>query len=349
MIILKILLWIFLVVLGVLLAAICYLVFSPIIYDILVKWDGERYICFSIHDLVHIVSGKVRYEARNGLTVNVKLFGIKEIINITPETDEEDAPSPEEEKEASPGKTETIKEGSESTDSSDTSNDIKGSEKALGFEVPENVYEVNFRETPQNAVGSEDKITINAKIDVSEETIEPKEDISKAADPTEHKTENPDDRAGDHKNKKENTSDAASKDDSPKQKDTENAPENDITGKFELLKSYLSEECISGIKYIISCVFVLLKKLIPHIKRIQGRYSLTSPDYTGQMFGLFCLMPVMYRKGNYIEPDFESEDLYFDGEIFAVGKIKLLWLISLVIKILINKNSRTIIFKVIGG
>lgn len=131
-----------------------------------------------------------------------------------------------------------------------------------------------------------------------------------------------------------------------KQDSTEEEPEKESKSG---LKDYLTKENLEAVKYILKVSAALIKKLLPHIQKIDGTYSLGAPDTTGKVFGVASLLPVMYRKGNRLQPDFESEDLYFDGLLMLNGKIKVSWFLGVVIKILLNKNSRTLVFKIIGG
>ena len=297
MIILKIIGISLLVILGLILLALLYMLFAPIGYDIVGRWNGSRYVRFRIHDLLRIVSGKIVYDMQSGLQVSVRLFGFKELAGGgEPEADEEVEALPEDISEDAE---------SESGQKRDEAAEIRG-EKVIGNH--------QISTSVDRDADIEDSVSGNEELDnvvIDDVETEPEADDREA-------------------------------DEEPPDDEKKKSP-------VALAKEYLTKQNIDAIKFMLGCMMGFIKRTLPHIKHIRGDYSLGSPDLTGQSYGLFACFPFMYKKGNYLNADFESGDLYFDGELIAKGRIKLCWLVGAFIRILLNKDSRTLIFKVIGG
>ena len=115
------------------------------------------------------------------------------------------------------------------------------------------------------------------------------------------------------------------------------------------IRDMLTRQNLEAVRFILMNLLGFIKRILPHIKRIRGEYSLGAPDLTGQSLGLFSCFPFMYRRGNSLRADFESEDIYFDGELEAKGRIRLSWLAGALLRIWFNKNARELVLKVIGG
>lgn len=90
-----------------------------------------------------------------------------------------------------------------------------------------------------------------------------------------------------------------------------------------------------------------LKKLIKSLRlNMRGTdldFSLGSPDTTGQVSGALALFPPIYDKKVRIIPDFNDENLYFDGDIFIKGKLQIIHVLIFGLVILFDSNTKRII------
>ena len=68
-------------------------------------------------------------------------------------------------------------------------------------------------------------------------------------------------------------------------------------------------------------LLILLRSFKPRRIKADLAFSLADPAFTGYLSGLLSMFPFFYRYPCHILPDFNSQDIYVEGEIFAKGKI----------------------------
>lgn len=83
-----------------------------------------------------------------------------------------------------------------------------------------------------------------------------------------------------------------------------------------------------------------LKVIQPKRLKLQGSFSTGSPDTTGLVLGVLAMFPVGYQYRWKIVPDFESEELYIDGQMDIKGHFCLFPILMILIRIVFDKNCR---------
>ena len=111
--------------------------------------------------------------------------------------------------------------------------------------------------------------------------------------------------------------------------------------KFQEVKEILSDEANQR---VVKKAFGELKYLFRHFKFRKIYTNLTfsfgDPAVTGQVLGLLCMIPVLYRYDFHLYPDFESENLYAEGRFQFSGKIRLIHLLVVVFRMIANHDVR---------
>ncbi|MGN0170247.1 MAG: DUF2953 domain-containing protein [Lachnospiraceae bacterium] len=98
--------------------------------------------------------------------------------------------------------------------------------------------------------------------------------------------------------------------------------------------------CVRQIKY-------LCKHYGPRKMKGNLRFSLGDPAYTGVALGLVSMFPFVYTKDFQLHPDFQSESVYFRGNLSLSGRLRLIHLLRSFIRLFMNKTIRSFINK--GG
>ena len=98
---------------------------------------------------------------------------------------------------------------------------------------------------------------------------------------------------------------------------------------------------------LISAVWVKLQVFLLHIRprKLSGnlRFGLSNPADTGQILGVIAMVPLFYQTELQIEPDFEAEDNYIQGQVYVKGHICCIHLVILIIRLLRDEKIRTLI------
>ena len=85
-------------------------------------------------------------------------------------------------------------------------------------------------------------------------------------------------------------------------------------------------------------VWELLKYIWPTSIRGQIIFGTGDPATTGQIIGGISMLPLVYKKGLAIRPDFEEQCLR--GEGTAKGRIRLVYLVRVAIRLYFDKEVR---------
>lgn len=105
-------------------------------------------------------------------------------------------------------------------------------------------------------------------------------------------------------------------------------------------------------RYAVGRVWAELLKMIrsyrPRKLRADLSFSLADPALTGQAVGLVSLLPWIYRYPCRIVPDFTSEQLYLEGEIFAQGKIRVSVFALATLRLLRDKKIMQVVRRLLG-
>ena len=117
-----------------------------------------------------------------------------------------------------------------------------------------------------------------------------------------------------------------------------------LKDRFLAIKNKINKNNLDAIKHIARCIGKFIKRIKPCIDYADCDYSLGSPDTTGMSYGIISILPGSHKKDIRICPDFNSDTTYFYGEISLKGNIQILNAVSLLVRILIDKNCRQLIF-----
>lgn len=98
---------------------------------------------------------------------------------------------------------------------------------------------------------------------------------------------------------------------------------------------------------LIPAIWVKLKVFLLHIRPrvLQGhlKFGLSNPADTGQVLGGIAMVPLFYQTELQIEPDFEAEDNYIQGQVYSRGHMCCIHLVILIIRLLRDKKIRSMI------
>lgn len=112
---------------------------------------------------------------------------------------------------------------------------------------------------------------------------------------------------------------------------------------FAFIKQQLTDE---NNHYVVKKVWVELGYLLKHfgLRKIQTDlvFSAGDPALTGQVLGVLCIMPVLYRYEFGLVPDFDSEEVYLKGEFLAAGRIRLIHVLITALRLILDKKIRLV-------
>ena len=87
----------------------------------------------------------------------------------------------------------------------------------------------------------------------------------------------------------------------------------------------------------------MMKHLKPKKLKADFTFSTGDPATTGQVLGILCMFPVMYRYDMHVSPDFVEEKFYVKGTFWVKGQIRLIHMVVVLIRLLKDKNVRKLI------
>ncbi len=97
-------------------------------------------------------------------------------------------------------------------------------------------------------------------------------------------------------------------------------------------------------------IFRELRYLLRHsgFRRIQTNltFSLWEPSATGQLLGVLCMLPVMYRYEIQVYPDFEAESAYVRGSFRIKGHIRLIHMLVSFLRLLKEREFRIFVKRI---
>ena len=134
-----------------------------------------------------------------------------------------------------------------------------------------------------------------------------------------------------------------------KKKDTKkgNAGE---TGKklAEIWSAVRDERNQNAVKQILFEVWKLLLHYRPRKCKIDVEFGMEDPATTGKIVGAMAMLPFVYQKGNHICPDFEAENTYAKGTVELSGRIQLIFVLILVLRLLKQEDVKRLITVIKG-
>lgn len=76
------------------------------------------------------------------------------------------------------------------------------------------------------------------------------------------------------------------------------------------------------------------------------RFSTGDPAFTGQVLGILCMIPMLYRYDFKIVPDFEEEEAYIKGTFLVNGKVRLIHILITCLRLIFDKEVRLVVKKI---
>jgi hypothetical protein len=355
---LKIIGWILLIALLLILLLLILLLFVPVTYQAV----------GSIHDqkvtgraraswLFRLVNFHIRYE-KSDLKMYFRLFGFRKWLMKSEEEpsveDETVYDIPESEDKDSGEDNMSKPRASSKPDlkqTHDSAEDDKSKVLADDFGVDDmSEQSVSiWHDSQETNHSGEDSASENpgSGKDNSVETDSAGRDSSTLSDKTEEKSNKPDD---DSENYAEDESNAPKTDTivqkiRRKQKSLTGIIKNiqkRIRKISRMLEDPVNKDAISHIK---RAVTGLLKCIMPSKLKLNVSYSTGSPDTTAQIFGILAMFPIGYTNRWNINPDFEAEAAYTDGDMNIKGYFFIVQILILLLGVLFDKKCRRLYHK----
>lgn len=98
-----------------------------------------------------------------------------------------------------------------------------------------------------------------------------------------------------------------------------------------------------GIAIVVKNVLRLLRHFLPRKIKADFSFSMGEPDVTGYILAGISCIPFRNAQIKRIEPDFESEDPYFNGRISLHGSIQLIFVLIALLRIVVHKECRRLL------
>jgi len=115
---------------------------------------------------------------------------------------------------------------------------------------------------------------------------------------------------------------------------------------FSNIKKEVSDETN---KNAVSHIFKELKTLLHHIGprrgKVQLSYSTGDSATTGELTGVLSIMPLFYKKGIHVVPDFTSDRFYIQGHFRVNGHFQVFHLLGIFIRVYRDKDLRKLMQK----
>ena len=76
-------------------------------------------------------------------------------------------------------------------------------------------------------------------------------------------------------------------------------------------------------------------------------FATGDPATTGQILGILCMLPMLYRYEFKLIPDFEADVPYVKGTFLIAGKVRLIHILITVLRLIFDKEVRIVVKKII--
>lgn len=115
----------------------------------------------------------------------------------------------------------------------------------------------------------------------------------------------------------------------------------DIKGRGKKVKRVWEDDRNQrAFSHLLREVRYLYRHSHPRKCRIQLSFSAGAPDRTGLLFGIMAMYPTAYEQHWQVEPDFNEEKIYIDGEVVLVGRIRLIHVFAVVLRVIFDLDCR---------
>lgn len=82
----------------------------------------------------------------------------------------------------------------------------------------------------------------------------------------------------------------------------------------------------------------LLKLIMPKVFRLNAEFSTGSPDTTAYIYGLLCMLPYGYKNKWSLDPDFEGEKAYLNGDFSLRGHFSFYHALNMFLSYMLDKK-----------
>jgi hypothetical protein len=114
--------------------------------------------------------------------------------------------------------------------------------------------------------------------------------------------------------------------------------------KQKSLYDFVSKESNRrGIKFIVIYLLKMLRHFLPRKLEADVVFSMGEPDQTGYVLAAVSCIPFRNARIKRIEPDFESEDPYFQGYVLVSGFMQGMVVFVTLIRIFVHKECRRLL------
>ena len=105
-------------------------------------------------------------------------------------------------------------------------------------------------------------------------------------------------------------------------------------------------ECKPAFKKVFGQIWYLLKKVKP--SKIEGNviFGTGDPAMTGQIIGAVAALYGFFPDKLQITPDFEEQK--YEGQIRVKGKLRLIHMVIIAVRLILDKNFRYVVKKVLA-
>lgn len=112
---------------------------------------------------------------------------------------------------------------------------------------------------------------------------------------------------------------------------------------FSFIKRQLTDEKNKSVVKKICLEFIYLLRHFKFRKMITDlHFSAGDPALTGQVLGMLCMIPMLYRYDLKMVPDFEEESIYIKGTFFLSGRVRLIHILITFLRLIFDKEVRIV-------
>ncbi len=123
----------------------------------------------------------------------------------------------------------------------------------------------------------------------------------------------------------------------------EHAEKQTVASEPNLYEFVSKESNRRGIKFIVIYLLKMLRHFLPRKLEADVVFSMGEPDQTGYVLAAVSCIPFRNARIKRIEPDFESEEPYFQGYVLVSGFMQGMVVLVTLIRIFVHKECRRLL------
>lgn len=101
------------------------------------------------------------------------------------------------------------------------------------------------------------------------------------------------------------------------------------------------------ISHALQLLLKILKSIRPRVLKVNGEFGFNTPDTTGQVYGVYCMLRPSLGENVNLIPNFEESVL--SGDVYFKGRITIFVLVINALRILFDKRLRPLMKKLKNG